>query len=185
MTTRYRIDPSQSRFTVQAFAAGLLSAFAHSPTFAVRDFAGEMRFQEGKVHGMAIDLTVQADSLELLDRVSAADGREIRQRMMTEVLEGATFPEIRYEARDVPAAPVSQGLFRLEIGGQLSLRGVSRSQPIHADLTIFGDGVRLQGETSLRLSDYQIKPVTAVGGAIKMKDELRLTFELVALPEAS
>ena len=35
---RYRIDPGRSRFTVQAFATGLLSAFAHSPTFAVRDF---------------------------------------------------------------------------------------------------------------------------------------------------
>ena len=30
--------PGQSRFTVQAFAAGLLSFLGHSPTFAVRDF---------------------------------------------------------------------------------------------------------------------------------------------------
>ena len=28
---------------MQAFAAGLLSAFAHSPTFAVRDYGGEVR----------------------------------------------------------------------------------------------------------------------------------------------
>ena len=43
MTTRYRFDPSLSRFTVRAFASGLLSFVGHSPTFAVRQFAGARR----------------------------------------------------------------------------------------------------------------------------------------------
>ena len=47
MTVRYRLDPVRSRFTVQAFATGLLSFLAHSPTFGVRDFAGEMSFLTG------------------------------------------------------------------------------------------------------------------------------------------
>jgi hypothetical protein len=41
---RYTLDPASSRFTVQAFATGLLSALGHSPTFAVREFTGEWRF---------------------------------------------------------------------------------------------------------------------------------------------
>ncbi len=48
MTARYRLDPGQSRFTVQAFATGLLSFLGHSPTFAVRDFAGAVRFDGGR-----------------------------------------------------------------------------------------------------------------------------------------
>jgi hypothetical protein len=39
MSTRHQIDAGRSRFTAQAFAGGLLSFFAHSPKFAVRDFA--------------------------------------------------------------------------------------------------------------------------------------------------
>ena len=35
------LDPAPGRFTMQAFARGALSAFAHSPTFAVRDYTGE------------------------------------------------------------------------------------------------------------------------------------------------
>jgi hypothetical protein len=37
-TVRYVFDPSVSRFTVQAFATGLLCAFGHNPTIAIRDF---------------------------------------------------------------------------------------------------------------------------------------------------
>ena len=44
MPARYRLDPAHSRFTVQAFAAGMLSFLGHNPTFAVRDFQGEVRF---------------------------------------------------------------------------------------------------------------------------------------------
>jgi hypothetical protein len=33
------------------------------------------------------------------------------------------------------------------------------------------------------MSDHRIRPVTALGGAIKLKDELSLSFDLVGLPE--
>ena len=42
MTARYLLDPTHSRFTVQAFAAGMLSFLGHNPTFAVTGFAGEV-----------------------------------------------------------------------------------------------------------------------------------------------
>jgi hypothetical protein len=37
MAVHYRLNPGESRFTVQAFASGLLSFLGHSPTFAIRD----------------------------------------------------------------------------------------------------------------------------------------------------
>jgi hypothetical protein len=99
MPERCRFDPSQGRFTVRAFAAGMLSAFAHSPTFAVRDYRGEIRFEGGRIDGMALDLTVGADSLDLLDKVSGSDRREIEERMRRDVLEVAAFPAITYQGR--------------------------------------------------------------------------------------
>lgn len=64
MTVRYRVDPGPSRFTVQAFATGLLSAFAHSPTFAVRTYTGEAEFPESGFQNGRLVMTVRADSLE-------------------------------------------------------------------------------------------------------------------------
>ncbi len=40
MMSRYRLDNKSSRFTVQAFATGLLSFAAHSPTFAGSPMSG-------------------------------------------------------------------------------------------------------------------------------------------------
>ena len=39
-TVRYALDPKVSRFTVQAFAAGLFSSFGHNPVIAITDFSG-------------------------------------------------------------------------------------------------------------------------------------------------
>jgi hypothetical protein len=34
------------------------------------------------------------------------------------------------------------------------------------------------------MTAFEIRPVSALGGAIKLKDELRVSFDLVAFPEA-
>ena len=38
----------------------------------------------------------------------------------------------------------------------------------------------MSGGFSLRQSDYNIKPVSVAGRALKLKDELKLAFEIVA-----
>jgi polyisoprenoid-binding protein YceI len=185
MAARYTLDPSQGRFTVQAFATGLLSALGHSPTFAVRDFSGGIHFERDEIRSMRLDLTVRADSLDLLDRVKDADRREIIDRMRRDVLESSTYPEIAYHSDDVSSEPIAPGRFRVRIGGHLALHGASRPHRVDAEIQVFGDGIRLLGETPLKLSDYGIRPVTALAGAIKLKDDLKVSFDLPGRPEES
>lgn len=185
MTMHYRLDPAQSRFSVQAFATGILSVLAHSPAFAVRDFRGHVRLDDGAPGRMTLDVAVKADSLVLTDQVPPGDRRDIEGRMRGEVLEIGAYPEIRYEAQDVSSSRIEPGKLRLRINGRLSLHGVTRPHPIDAEMRLYGDGLRLLGGCSLRISDYHIKPVTALGGAIKLKDELKIAFELVGVPEGS
>jgi polyisoprenoid-binding protein YceI len=179
---RYKIDPDRSRFTVQAFAAGLLSAFAHSPTFAVRKYTGEVLLGDA-VETLEVELTVDPTSLDLQDRVSASDRREIESRMWGEVLETSRYPEIKYRGRVNRANPIGQGRYQLLIGGDLSLHGGIRNQQFDAELIVFGDGLRLGGGCTLRISEFGIKPVAALGGTIKLKDEVKLAFDLAAIPE--
>jgi polyisoprenoid-binding protein YceI len=184
MTQRYRLDSRQGRFQVQGFATGMLSVFAHSPTFAVRDYRGEVRLDDGAPGRMTLDVTVRADSLSLVDRVKDADRHEIEDRMRREVLEVTTYPEIRYEAADIAARATGRGQFTLRINGTLHLHGLTRAQPIDAEMHLFEDGLRIAGGCPLRMPDYGIRPVTALGGTIRLKDELKVTFDLAGLPEA-
>jgi len=186
MTVRYRIDPGQGRFTVQGFATGMLSVFAHSPTFAVRDIAGVVGLDASAgLRNIDVDLTVRTDSLVLLDQVRPADREEIEGRMRREGLETAAFPEIVFHTLEFEAEPVDRDHYRVFLGGRLTLHGVTRPHGIEAELLIFSDALRLRGESILRMSAYQIRPVTALGGAIRLKDELSLSFDLIALPEGS
>jgi polyisoprenoid-binding protein YceI len=185
MAERFRIDPTLRRFTLQAFSTGALSVFAHNPTFVVRDFSGTIRLDVGRAEGLALDLTVRADSLDLLDRVSAKDRAEILDRMRREVLETALYPEIAYRATAVSADAIDRGRYRVRLGGELSLHGVARPHQIDADLTIFEDGLGLGGGCPLLLSDFRIRSVTALGGTIRLKDELSVSFDIAAVPEGS
>jgi polyisoprenoid-binding protein YceI len=185
MSESYKFDPRQSKFTARAFASGILSALGHSQTFAVRDFQGHMRFEAGRVEGMTLDLTIRAGSLELRDHVSPDDLHEIEQRMRRDVLTIEAFPEITYQAENVSAEPIRQSEYRLRIGGRLTLRGITRPHAVDAHLKIFQDGILLSGECPLHLPDYRIEPVTALGGAIKLKDELQVAFDLFSVLEGS
>jgi len=35
------------------------------------------------------------------------------------------------------------------------------------------------GEFTIRQSDYNIKPISAIGGGLKVKDELKFSFDIV------
>jgi polyisoprenoid-binding protein YceI len=185
MSVRYRLDPGHSLFTVQAFAGGVLSFLGHSPTFAVRDFQGEIRWGPTDSNDAGVEVIVGANSLELTDKVRPADREEIQGRMRREVLETAVYPEIRYGADEIAAEAVTEDHYRVRIAGSLTLHGVSNRQTVDGEMLVYDDGVRLGGEFSLRLSDFRIRPVTALGGSIRLRDDLRLSFDIVAWKEAS
>jgi polyisoprenoid-binding protein YceI len=184
MAVRYTFAPGESRFTVQAFARGLLSVFAHNPTFAIRDFGGELRFNPDPFGDAALQMTVRADSLTLVDSTSERDRQEIERQMREEVLETARYPEITFRSRDIAADRVMANWYRLRIRGELSLHGVTNGETVEAQLRILQGEVRLSGEFMLRQSAYRIKPVSAVGGTITLKDELKFSFDIVGRQEA-
>ena len=43
-----------------------------------------------------------------------------------------------------------------------------------------GETLRAAGEFSIRQSDYEIRPVSAAGGTVKLKDELKLALDIMA-----
>jgi polyisoprenoid-binding protein YceI len=180
-TVRYIIDAKASTFFAQAFATGLLASFGHDPKIAIRDFQGDVSFTltGSTIEGARLNLSIQANSLDVVEDISDKDRQEIHRKMCDEVLETDRFPEIRYECSRVSASG-SGDRFWAALNGELSLRGVTKAQPVSARVVINGSSVRATGEFSIRQSDYEITPVSAAAGAIKIKDEVKCTFDIVA-----
>jgi polyisoprenoid-binding protein YceI len=176
----YRLDPRPSRFTIRVTAGGLLSAFGHNPLIGVRDFSGEVQFDPASPESASLHVEVSARSLEVAGDVNEKDRREIERIMHEQVLESDSYPVIEFQSSEIKVTSSGAGQFRAEISGELSLHGVSRQQTIVARVTSSGERLRASGEFSIYQTEYGIQLVTVAGGALKVKDELKASFEILA-----
>jgi polyisoprenoid-binding protein YceI len=176
----YVIDNRASRFTVQAFATGLLAKMGHNPTIGIRDFSGAMKFNPDKLEASSFRLLIKTASMSVQDDIGDKDRREIERLMTQEVLETAKFPEVVYEASDISVTKMADALFSATVKGNLTMHGVTNSQTIPVRVASFGSMLRASGDFSLDQTDYNIKLVSVAGGALKLKNELKFSFEIVA-----
>jgi polyisoprenoid-binding protein YceI len=180
VAARYVLDVGMSRLQVRAFATGLLSGFGHNPTFAVRDFKGEMRIPPSGLEDASIQLRIAKGSLEVTGDIKDKDRRDIERVMKDDVLETERYPEIVFESSSVSADKTGETQYRVRLNGELSLHGVTRSQEVNGYLTMGEDQLKAYGNFSLLQTDYGIRLVSFAGGALKVKDELKFTFDLLA-----
>jgi len=178
--TVYILEPSVSRFTARAFATGLLASLGHSPSFAIRQFSGEAKFSGEAPEQSSLRIVVQSASLELSDQVSEKDRREIERTMRNEVLETGRFPEIVFEASNPSLSKGGETLYWANLTGKLTLHGQTQPQQITAQVSVTGDQLHASGEFGVRQSSFGIKPVSVAGGTMKIKDDVKVTFDLVA-----
>lgn len=179
---RYRIATGESHFAVKAFAGGFLSAFAHDHNIAIRDFNGEADFTFGTVQPASLRMTIKAASLTVTDKVSASDRQKIEGTMRDEVLEITKYPEIVFKSSSVTASKTGEGQYQARISGELTLHGVKKPLAITAQLEFGDKTLRARGGFSVKQSSFDIKPVSVAGGTIKVKDELKFSFDIVAHP---
>jgi polyisoprenoid-binding protein YceI len=181
-SAKYKIDPSQSRFMVKASAGGLLSFAAHDHNIAIKNFSGEVQFNYGTVEPASMHLSIKADSLAVTDKVSDSDRQKIETTMRDEVLEVGKHPEITFKTTSVSASKLEEGKYQARLTGDLTLHGTTRQLVVNANLDFGTNTLRARGQFSLKQSAFGIKPVSVAGGTVKVKDELRLSFDIVAHP---
>ena len=179
---RYLIDAGASKVTLQVFPTGMLSSLGHSPTFAVRKVAGEIEFDGGASPKGAVKLSFETGSIELQGDFNGRDRWDIMHIMQDEILEIEKHPTIVYDAPAGRTTITSAGNERFQAGlkGDLTLHGVTRPHPTVAHLLAHGDMLRASGEVTVRQPDYQLKSVAVAGSMMKVKDDVKLTFDIVA-----
>jgi polyisoprenoid-binding protein YceI len=176
----FAIDTSGSRFTVQAFATGMLSTFGHNPTIGISDYEGQIQCTPETWEQAVVRVKVHTQRMEVLDEMKSEDRRKLEHEMYNSVLESARFPEAFFESESISVQKLSDNLLTANVTGNLSFHGVKQQLAFSARITRFGSMLRISGEFPLRQSEYGIKPVSFAGGALRLKDEVKFKFELVA-----
>ena len=177
---KFLIDKNASRFTVQALATGLLSSFGHNPTIGIRDFEGEIQFIPETYDKASLRLSLKTTGLDVLDEMKSSDRKQLEQTMYEQVLEVERFPTVSYESEDIKVEKSENSPIVARANGELTFHGVTQNQSIVARVVDMGSMLRISGDFEIRQSDFGIKPVSFAGGALRLKDQLKFTFELVA-----
>ena len=177
---RYRLDAGRSKFMVRAFSGGLLWFLGHDHFIAAREFTGEVQLTPGAITPASLQMSIRADSLaETRDLFTEQQKQIIDKELREIVLETAKYPEITFKSTGVTGS-LTAGGYQAQIGGDLTLHGVTRHIVIPAQVTLSGSDLRARGEFTVKRSDYHVKATSAKGGTIRVRDKLRFTFDIVA-----
>lgn len=174
-----RLDPGRSWVRVWSRKAGLLARLAHDLCLESRAAAIEVQ-QDGRA--LEVRVAVPVTSLRVLGQVhpdgriqplKPGDHQEIEGNLRgPRVLQADRHPEVRFSGRGtLPAAP---GPFELD--GRLELCGQTR--PIRLPARVFQDpeGLRVEGQVELSQRSFGIEPFSALMGALKVKDEVAVSW---------
>ena len=176
----YRLDAAASTFKVQAFAEGLLSAFGHDPVIGVKEFEGEASFVPGTFENASLKLTINANALRVVNDLKEKDRNDIEHTMREEVLETRKYPEITFQSNNVTLSRIAEGRYRARVIGDLTLHGVTQNNVwISGEVMANDDGLRAKGDCALKQTDYKIRLVSVAGGTLKIKNEVKCSFDIV------
>jgi YceI-like protein len=164
------IDAGRSALTVYVYKSGLFSAFADDHIIRAPIAAGSISVDSPR----AVEISVRSASLVVLDPKLPTDKRsDVQARMVgPEVLDTEKYPEITFASTAVePAGPD-----RWTVTGRLSIHGQSHETTFPVALK---EG-RYRGTVVVKQRDFGIQPISIAGGAVKVKDELKVDFDIVA-----
>ncbi len=164
------IDAQRSTITVHVGKAGLLSVAGHEHWVNAPISSGTLNDTDApRVEFIvkAAEMAVKADP-----KVDAKTQAEIQKSMQEKVLDSAAFPDITFRSTRVEKVAGGQW----SVDGLLKLHGVARPVTV----TVKPVGGAYTGAVILKQTDYGIKPVSAAGGAVKVKNELEVEFKIFA-----
>jgi len=153
--------------TVRVYKAGLFGAFGHDHEIAAPIASGGVDTTAGTV-----ELRLDASALKVSDPgVSDKDRAEIQKTMLgPEVLDAEHYSQISFRAKDAKSTNGNSWSFH----GDLTLHGQTHAVEVEVRET----GGHYQGSARFRQTEFGIKPVKIAGGAVRVKDEIRIEFDI-------
>ena len=172
----YRLVPS-SRLEVKTGKAGLFGFAGHTHVIRARAFEGVVVYYPKAPSRSRLDITVRADSLEVLTPPDTEEIRKVTEAMRTDVLQVDRYHDIRLSSRRV--TPGGGGF---HIVGALTLVGQTRDVPIDVTAELRPDSVRARTSFVVKQTDFGIKPYSGgPAGTVKVADRVAFTIDAVAV----
>jgi len=164
------IDLQRSTITIHVGKAGLLSVAGHDHTISAPISSGAIR-ESTPPH---VEFTIETAKMTVMPdpKVDGKTQAQIQKDMEEMTLETGKYPQITFRSSRVDKQ--AEGQWKVE--GDLALHGVTKSLV----LTVKRAREAYTARTTLKQTDFGIKPISVGGGTIKVKDQVEIEFTIFA-----
>jgi polyisoprenoid-binding protein YceI len=175
-TGNFRLGPDSGRVVIKTSRAGLAAKAGHDLTIEFTRWSAQVQVPDsdaGGVTGAQITADLDLGSLEVREGTGGAkplndrDRRDIK-KTMTGILGTGT---ASFASSRITPFGASGGA----VEGTLTLNG--QTQPVRLQLNAPGEG-RYRGSATVPQSAFGIKPYSGFFGALKLRDEVIVEFEV-------
>jgi polyisoprenoid-binding protein YceI len=177
MGQSYEVRPTaDSRFALTVEKTGLMRGKKH--LFLFEKYQGALQFDAARPADAKIQLTIDSRSAICKDDwVSTKDLKKIQETALDDMLAVNRYPSLNFVSTSIKPL----GGDKFEAQGTLTIRDVSKPVTIAVQLNATNPAqVRMDGSAKIKLTDYKLKPPSAILGAIGTKDEMTLNFSISA-----
>lgn len=161
-----RIDLGQSRMTVSVYKEGIFSFAADNHEVTAPLAAGSYNDAD-----KSVEVTVDATKMQVQDPPSRRD--QVQANMVgPEVLDVSKYPTIVFRSTQI----IANDPTHWKVHGNLTLHG--QAHPIDFDVTRTS-GTDFSGNAIIRQTDFGITPIKIAGGTVRVKDDVKVSFDVV------
>jgi polyisoprenoid-binding protein YceI len=177
----YTIDLSQSRVTATLTQEGFIARRYPTHRVEVKNFSGKIEVSERDQTRIAVEVEAETKSLTNADEgMTEFERREFHNVLNNSVLESDKFPKIKFVSTSVSDARKSGETRSFTLNGELTMRDATKRVSFPVTVTISNDQLRATGDAELKQTDFGIKPYSGKLGMIRIGDEVKINFAIVA-----
>jgi polyisoprenoid-binding protein YceI len=178
----YAVDGGASDVRIHVGKSGALGFAGHTHE-VVAPVKGEVAANPDELGASTVSLTFDAADMKVLAEGADAggDAPKVAEAMKgPKLLDVAQVPAITFKSQRVTGRPASPGAYDLELAGEMTIHGVTRPLTLPVHVEVAGDTLTATGKAVLRHDQFGLQPIAAGGGTVKVKNEIGVTYRIVA-----
>lgn len=177
----YAVDGGASEVRIHVGKSGALGFAGHTHE-VVAPVKGEVAANADDLGASSVSLTFDTADMKVLpEGADAGDAPKVAEAMKgPKLLDVARFPTVTFKSQKVSGKPGAAGAFDLELAGEMTIHGVTKPLTLPVHVEVAGGTLTATGKTVLRHDQFGLEPISAGGGTVKVKNEIGVTYRIVA-----
>ncbi|MFD1163445.1 YceI family protein [Hwangdonia seohaensis] len=163
----FKLDNSQSTVIVHGTSS------LHDWDIKAESHTGHITFKDintGEIDKLNVE--IMAESLK--------SGKRAMDKNTYKALNTSEFKKITFSATTAKVlSQISESKFKVEVVGNLTISGKTNKVTLKFDIEIDSNKIELNGEKSIKMTDFNIDPPKALLGTITTGDDITIKFKSI------